>query len=336
MARRILLVALLASLASCAKSTPSAPAATHAEPAQSSTSTDALLAPPAHNYVYEKDGVYGYEGQLSEDQRNAGEATAPLFMVRYGGEHHGVYRAQSVKGGYTTDFSCSTPCRYITIKIYYYKPIYSATQFGVFQEHENELVDKEVIPARHTVAAAIMQDAMNGQLIPYDQTPAVKAAAAKRAAYEQKQKQQELRQQQQFAAQRKATLAREAAEQVAQEKQMATLQAQEKQSRQLEQLNALDQGIPEWASFIQSEKRRYRAYVTNDTGGVLANYYRSRISEIKGDIAKSEAKSASAKRALYSGAQAFLNEWCQTGSVDPTSKDNCNTVQGYLVDSRQR
>lgn len=129
-------------------------------------------AAPLHNYVYEQDGQYGYQPQLSPDQINAGAASAPLVMFRYLGESRGVYRAQSQTAPFTGVLSCSAPCDYITVLTYY---------------ADGEIAARQVMPGNNnSIAAEVMQDAMNGQLIPYDQRPAAKAAAkaaaAKRAA----------------------------------------------------------------------------------------------------------------------------------------------------------
>lgn len=122
---------------------------------------------PTHNYTYEKGSVYGYQPQLSQNQINSGAASAPLVMVRYLGEHQGVYRAAIVDVADTSILSCSSPCSYITERDYYNNPYFGS-----------QLVDKEIIPAGSTLAAAIMQDAMNGQLRVY---------GARRRAIQQKQ-----------------------------------------------------------------------------------------------------------------------------------------------------
>jgi hypothetical protein len=150
-------------------STQSSPAA---EQKRGDTASQTAPAIPAHNYVYKKDGVYGYEVQLSKDQVAAGAASAPLVMVRYLGQSRGAYRAEIMNRAFTTILSCTSPCSYITAREYYYNP-YAGSQ----------LIDKKVVPAGTTVAAGIMQDAMNGQLIPYDQRPAAIAARARQAAY---------------------------------------------------------------------------------------------------------------------------------------------------------
>lgn len=126
--------------------------------AESAPKTNAIAAPPppTHYYVYEKDGEYGYEASLSQYQINSGAVSSSLFMIRYLGEHEGVFRAENVDGAYTTVLSCSSPCSYITARYYYYNPYLGS-----------QLLKKEVFPAGSTVAAAIMQDAMNGQLRVY-------------------------------------------------------------------------------------------------------------------------------------------------------------------------
>lgn len=111
---------------------------------------------PVHYYSYEKDGEYGYEQPLSQNQIDAGMASAPLVMIRYLGKLRGVYRFEVVEGRVTEVFSCSLPCRYITQRNYYYNP-YIGSQF----------INKETFPAGNTIAAAVMYDAMNGQLRVY-------------------------------------------------------------------------------------------------------------------------------------------------------------------------
>ncbi len=118
---------------------------------------------PTHYYSYEKDGEYGYETQLSQTQIDRGIASAPLIMVRYMGELRGVYRAQIVTGSpeivsgpITVVISCSSPCNYITTHEYYFNSYGGAA-----------LIDKEVMPAGTTVSAAILHDAMSGQLKVY-------------------------------------------------------------------------------------------------------------------------------------------------------------------------
>jgi hypothetical protein len=93
--------------------------------------------PPAHNYVYVKDGEYGYQPEISQDQLNAGQASAALVMVRYLGEHQGVYRVEVVEGGaYGGTLSCASPCSYVTVKEY---------------DYDGELVDREIAPAGSTI-----------------------------------------------------------------------------------------------------------------------------------------------------------------------------------------
>lgn len=144
---------------------------TTAQPQVSAVSSASPAAPTrsAHNYTYEKGSVYGYQPQLSQNQINSGAASAPLVMVRYLGEHHGVYRAEIVDVANTSILSCSSPCGYITERDYYYNPYLGS-----------QLVGKEVIPAGSTLAAAIMQDALNGQLRVYGARR--RAAEARREA----------------------------------------------------------------------------------------------------------------------------------------------------------
>ena len=300
------------------------PALVRAKPVPKSHARPAPIL-PAHYYTYEKNGEYGYEQQLSQKQIDAGIASAPLIMVRYLGQRQGVYRAEILSGATTAILSCSSPCDYITQRDYYYNPYVGS-----------QLINTEVIPAGSTVAAAIMHDAMNGRLIPYDQTPTAKAAAAKRAAYERKREQQEIREQQALAAQQKAWQKQQIAEQKARQEQIAAMQAGVKQRNEIEQMRDLREDVSAYPPLIQSEETRYLISVRNETAngllsGPFAGYFRSRLSRLNGNIVQAESTLASDKRQLSSEAQRFLKEWCQAGAADPASKGDCKTAQGYLL-----
>lgn len=162
MTGRILLIALFCLPIACAKLSPSPPTSAQSSSGSgSSAQTVANALPPSsHNYVYEKDGEYGYQPQLSQDQINAGDASRPLVMFRYLGKSRGVYRAQSSTGPFTGVLSCSAPCDYITVVTHY---------------ADGEIADRQVMPGDdNSIAAEVMQDAMNGQLRVY--------GAARRAA----------------------------------------------------------------------------------------------------------------------------------------------------------
>ena len=66
--------------------------------------------PPSHNYVWSGAGRFGYQRELSDDDRRHGNATAPLFVIFYQGYRYGGYDFASVDGGVTTLFRCTEPC----------------------------------------------------------------------------------------------------------------------------------------------------------------------------------------------------------------------------------
>lgn len=135
---------------------PSQSAASGSTPMVTVTANQATTAtipsPPTHNYVYEKDGVYGYRQQLSQDDINAGTASKPLLMIRYLGEKDTVYRVVIDDGsGVEGVLSCKSPCNFITAETV-----------------ENEqVVGTAVAPAAGTIAGDVMQDAINGYLKVY-------------------------------------------------------------------------------------------------------------------------------------------------------------------------
>ena len=112
--------------------------------------------------MYEKGGEYGYEQQLSQNQIDAGQASASLVIVRYlGNKRRGVYQAEILNGYFTVVLSCPSPCHFITMREYY-RDLYGTP----FQRNmSTQLIRKEVVPATNgMLATLIMQDAMNGQL----------------------------------------------------------------------------------------------------------------------------------------------------------------------------
>jgi uncharacterized protein YecT (DUF1311 family) len=85
--------------------------------AAQTTAPDIVTAPaaPTHNYAMEEDGQYGYEGALSENDKNAGRAVNPVVMVRYLGEKDGTYVIQIGEGYRSETMSCKAPCNFIKI-----------------------------------------------------------------------------------------------------------------------------------------------------------------------------------------------------------------------------
>lgn len=115
--------------------------------------------PPSHNYVYEQDGSYGYQGALSEDDIKSGKATKPLIMMRYLGRANGTYAVfipENDSGSLGTRVTCAAPC-----------------QFAKTQTMSNGMVlNTETIPVPQTsIIGAMMEDAMAGQVIPFGSAP---------------------------------------------------------------------------------------------------------------------------------------------------------------------
>jgi len=84
-----------------ASSAPSSPIADATPPPASTT----------HNWQYRDGQEYAYQGELSEDQKKAGQSTPAVQMYRYLGEHDGVFKLQ-VDGDTAT---CANPCQVITL-----------------------------------------------------------------------------------------------------------------------------------------------------------------------------------------------------------------------------
>lgn len=120
------------------------------------TNDGATTPTPDHNYVYEKNGIYGYQQQLSQDDINAGTASKPLDMVKYLGQKNGVYRVLLIDesdGSASNLLSCSPPCTYMTIETLY----------------AGQSMNKQTIPTVGTLGGDILNDAMNGKLKIYGQ-----------------------------------------------------------------------------------------------------------------------------------------------------------------------
>jgi hypothetical protein len=138
-------------LAGCApRSTP------HQRSASSPSSRPIAETPPppastTHNWQYRVDQEYAYQGELSEDQKKAGQTSPTVQMYRYLGEHDGVFELQF--DGETA--TCANPCQTINIRA------------GVF--HVERLAFDP-----NTLIGAAFTDAFNGQMEIYN--PAKRSA----------------------------------------------------------------------------------------------------------------------------------------------------------------
>ncbi|HEY1772524.1 MAG TPA: hypothetical protein VGH91_04960 [Gammaproteobacteria bacterium] len=156
----ILLAVIAVKLFSAAPPPPlaSAPTAQDSDSEATPDNTPAPAAPlPDHNYVYEKNGMYGYQQELSQDDVNSGTAAKPLMMIRYLGVKNGVYRAmlldESDTPGASNIISCSSPCAYMTLE----------TVYG------GQVLSKQTVPTSGTMGGGILSDAMNNKLQVYGQ-----------------------------------------------------------------------------------------------------------------------------------------------------------------------
>ncbi|WP_146014091.1 lysozyme inhibitor LprI family protein [Trinickia dabaoshanensis] len=80
---------------------------TSQEPAQS-----------GHNYVYDRDGTYGYERSPGEEERRNGTTGTPLVLASYVG-HHGDEYEINIQHDYepleSLDIRCTLPCSVATL-----------------------------------------------------------------------------------------------------------------------------------------------------------------------------------------------------------------------------
>jgi hypothetical protein len=124
---------LVLGVAACA---PKAPRHRDAQPPPAAT---------AHNWQYRVGQDYAYQGELSDDQRKAGQTRPSVQIYRYLGQRGGAYELRF--DGETA--SCANPCETIYIHA------------GLFHV-ERLAFDPD------TLLGAAFTDAFNGQLAVYD------------------------------------------------------------------------------------------------------------------------------------------------------------------------
>jgi hypothetical protein len=114
-----------------------------------SAASASLPAAPAHNYVLEQDGEYGYQLSVSADDAQKGVAQVPLAMVRYLGKKDGIFTLRVSSDGQTTETTCKYPCGFVKER-----PI-----------GDNDPSDATTMRATPgTLIFAILQDIGSGQL----------------------------------------------------------------------------------------------------------------------------------------------------------------------------
>ena len=119
--------------------------------ATSAAANSSASAPPMPKHLYAmKDGKeYGYEQELSEQDRNQGRATTSLLMFSYLGKKDGAYQVMLKDGKFRTVAECSMPCEYA--KVY----TFAADRF----------IKKEVMRITpQVIVASVFADAVNGNL----------------------------------------------------------------------------------------------------------------------------------------------------------------------------
>lgn len=106
--------------------------------------------PPAHNYVMQDGLEYGYEGALSELDRQAGRAAIQLLMVRYLGERDGRWQVfHKASPEVIIVYECGKPCEFATVYQYVNEQHIRTERF-------------RITPA--TLAASVFDDVHNGRL----------------------------------------------------------------------------------------------------------------------------------------------------------------------------
>jgi len=109
--------------------------------------------PSQHRYSVEQDGNYGYEGGLSAQERQAGQVSKPMTMVRYIGFTGAEHRIRLMEGSAAILISCKVPCDIVKI-----------TYFGSYGE---EISNQFMRATEGSVIYQIVSDAKDGFLKKY-------------------------------------------------------------------------------------------------------------------------------------------------------------------------
>jgi hypothetical protein len=109
----------------------------------------------AHLYSL-KDGLeYGYERQLSENERKQGQGATEIVMVRYFGERDGNFQFGIKESGVDAVFQCQNPCEF--------------TKVMTFLNGRHLRTERGRFPPE-TIAGHVMQDIFNKHLERYTTT----------------------------------------------------------------------------------------------------------------------------------------------------------------------
>lgn len=120
-----------------------------AEAKEPATTQAAAAVAPLHYYSMQAGDEYGYERDVSDDQKQAGIAASPLVMIRFAGEKKGRYQIFSSSGNLRTVFDCEKPCDFIRVR--------------TFVDGDEAAVD-HMRRVKGSIAYYAMEDAMQGRL----------------------------------------------------------------------------------------------------------------------------------------------------------------------------
>lgn len=106
-----------------------------------------------------RDGLeYGYTAELSEAQKQAGQAANSIVMMTYAGVRDGKHQVHLRERKRLTAFECTAPCEIIKV----------ISVIDV-DELRHEAQTERMRATPKMIAAMALQDAINGRLSPYAQ-----------------------------------------------------------------------------------------------------------------------------------------------------------------------
>lgn len=118
----------------------------------------APAAAPSREHYYDfKEGIdYGYTAELSETQRQAGQAASNVIVVNYAGQRDGKYQIHMRQGTMLFAFECSVPCDVMKI-------------LSVLDADDlrQQVTVERVRPSPGMIAAMALRDAASGKLEEY-------------------------------------------------------------------------------------------------------------------------------------------------------------------------
>lgn len=150
----------VALLSGCGKnSNDASPQASQPAPTSAPAAAETQPTPQLHNYAMVDNGTYGYERALNEDDIKQGKAVKSLVMMRYAGNKNGAYvililGQDADNSSVINRVSCQLPCKYAKSEVL----------------TGDEVIRTETVPADpSSIMGAMLEDAVNGQLVPYGQ-----------------------------------------------------------------------------------------------------------------------------------------------------------------------